>query len=344
MATVDYLSAADLKAVAKGGTINEDVLQKIFDLTPTELPFTEIVGTSSHSNPTCEWVIDALGAPNLSNAQVDGADASTYNNAPPAKRVANQSQQSTKVIAVTTRAQASDTIGGNELARQIVARQHELKRDIEAIALTGQASVVDDGDSVPGKSGGLASFIETNTSFGANATVGGYSVSTGLTVAPVYGVARAASEDTLRSLITGAWTEGGNPTTLMSTPAVIAGFSQYLLTSTAKVATLMSDAGQGKEQMVAKGAVSVYVSDFGVTVSFIPNRIQQTTASNKANLYVIDPALIEISYLTPIMVEPLAKTGTADKRQMLADWSLKVLNEKGLALYADINSATDWVA
>jgi len=343
-ATTDYMSGADLSAVAKGGVINESLMAKIWDISKIPLDFTDMIGSSSHDNALCSWVQDSLASVNLSNAAVDGADVGSFNHAPPSPRVGNQSQISTKAIAVSQRAQNSNTVGGNALAYQLMMRQQELHRDVEAIALANQASVADDGATTAGKSGGLGSWLVTNTSIGATGTAGGYSTSTGLTVATGVGTKRAGSEATLRTLLSSVWQNGGNPTSVMSVPAVIKGLSEYMFTSTARIATLMSDAGQAKSAMVAKGSVNVLVSDFGVTVNLVANRLQGVESAGQATLYILDPALIELSYLQGYKVLEIAKAGLADKRQMSVDWTLKVLQEKGLGGYFAIDTALAWVA
>ena len=108
------IDSFDLKSIAKGGVINEDVMQKIrnFDIRESKipLPFTDLVGSSTHKNERFDWVIDELRAPDLTNARVDGADAGDAAEAG-GKRVGNHSQISDEVIAVSYRADASDTIG-----------------------------------------------------------------------------------------------------------------------------------------------------------------------------------------------------------------------------------------
>jgi len=344
MATADYLSSADLKGVAVGGTINESLMQKIWDISKIPLPFSDTVGTGTHDNANCTWVQDALAAVNMSNAAVDGQDMTTYQSGPPAARVGNHSQISTKTIAVSQRAQNSSVVGGNALSYQLMMRQQELKRDIEAIALGNQASLNDNGDAQAGKVGTLGSWIKTNISLGATGTAGGYNTGTGFTVATVPGTKRAGSEAVLRDLLQGVWEQGGNPTQLMSVPAVMRKLSSYMFTSTAQVATMMTDVGQAKGASVAKGSVNVFVTDFGVTVEMVANRLQQVTAAGIATLYILDPALLEISYLEGVNVKPLAKDGLADKRMMSADWSLKVLNEKGLGAYFALDTALAWGA
>ncbi len=160
----DEWSSADLKALLAGGLINEDVMAKIWDISRIPLPFSDLIMTDSHDNSFTEWTIDSLGAVDLTNAVIDGADAVTTD-AAGGTRVGNHSQISDKGVSVTQRAQKSRVIGrSNELSYQVMMRQQENMRDIEAIMLTQQASIADDGDTVAGKSGGFSSWLTTTTS------------------------------------------------------------------------------------------------------------------------------------------------------------------------------------
>jgi Family of unknown function (DUF5309) len=113
------LDSADLKAVTKGGLIREDVMNKIWDISKIPLPFTDLVGSETHDNEYCEWTTDALAVPDIANSNVDGADASG-NDTKTGLRVGNHSQISDKIVRVSFRADASNTIGrAKELAYQL---------------------------------------------------------------------------------------------------------------------------------------------------------------------------------------------------------------------------------
>jgi hypothetical protein len=339
MATADYWSSADLKAIVDGGLIREDVMNEIWDISNVPLPFTDMISSDTCDNSYTEWTTDELSAPNLNNAVVDGADA-VGNDAKGGARVGNRCQISVKEVAVTQRANASDTIGrAQELGYQIMERQKELRRDREAIYLSQQGSQTDNGDAIPGLLGGLGAWIETNTNRGLGGAVGGFS--SGQVLAPTVGTVRALSFATVQSMASDIWVGGGNPTVLMSVPQVIRSLSRFMFTDTAQIATLTSETTQSKEQAVAKGAVNVLVTDFGVTLEMIPNRIQQVVDAapglENANVYLIDPAHARESFLDGYRVETLAKTGLADKREMSVDGTLKVLNEKAFGSIADID-------
>lgn len=337
MATVDYWSSADLKAVPVDGLINEDVMQEIWDISAIPLPLTDMIGSDSIGNSTYSWTQDRLDPPDLSNAKVDGEDAAG-NQARGGARVQNQAQISTKELQVTQRARASDTIGrSDELSYQLMMRQRELKRDLEAIMLTNQASQVDDGDAVPGLIGALGAWLTTNTFRGVGGVDGGFVA--GVVTAPTDGTERALTETLVRDLAQSIYEQGGNATVLMSIPSVIRRFSEYLFTSSARIATQTTEAGKTSPS-TAVGSIGVFMSDFGSILELVANRLQQpiTTAPNRANLYGIEPALLRQSMLHGIRTEVLAKLGLADQRQLSVDWGFKVLNEEGLGVIADI----DW--
>lgn len=332
------LDSADLKAVTRGGLIREDVMNKIWDISKIPLPFTDMVGTESTTNEYKEWTTDELAAPDVTNAVVDGSDASG-NDTKTGARVGNHCQISDKIVRVSYRADASNIIGrAKELSYQLMRRQQELRRDVEAIALFNQASVADNGDAVAGKAGGLPSWLETNS---INGTAGGFNPATGLTVARTPGVKAALTEKDIRDAMESVYQEGGNPTKMMSIPSVIRKFSEYLFSSSARVATLMSDQGKSTEQATALGSVNVFVTDFG-TLTMIPNRLQQKHkdsggVDDVADVFILDPEYLSLCYLEGYRTETLAKTGLAENRQMCVDWTLIVNTEKAHAIIGDID-------
>ncbi len=343
------LDGADLAAVNLGGLINEDVMQQIFDISDIPLPFTDRISSGSHDNAFAEWTLDRLADPDLTNAVVDGDDAGADVSSS-GIRVGNHSQISEKTLRVSTRAQDSGTIGfANSLAYQILMRSSEARRDVEAIMLSQQASVADDGALVPGNSAGLGAWIVGTDIFG-NATGsadrgllgadGGWldTATDGLVAAPTAGTVRALSLSTIQDVAQSIWELGGDPSAVMSTPAVIRSLSTFMFTSSAQIATLERDRGEmGAAQ--AQMSVNVLITDFGVTMSMIPNRLQQLVTTDNANVYLMDFSQAMQSFLTGWQTAPLARTGTADNRQVSADWMLKVLNWEAFGVVADINGA-----
>lgn len=341
-------SEGGLKSVQYGGLINEDVMQKIWDISKIPLPLQDMISTDGAKQEHTEWTVDELAAPDLDNAVADGHQVTTEDDSKVGNRVGNHCQNSIKVVNVSTRARSSDTIGYSDaLSYQLIRRQQELRRDVEAISLSSQASVaelVGTGAAV-GKAGALGSWIETAT---ANVgTAGGFDLATGLTVTPIATKA-ALTEDNVRDVCETVYQNGGNPGVFMSGTSVIRRFSEYLFTSSARVATLMSDQGKSREAAAALGSVNVFVTDFGVTLELHANRLQQPDAAvgdgTAYNGYVLDPEYLRMAYLTGYHVQPLAKQGLSDRRMMHVDWTLKVLNEKAHGMIAAIDPAVPMTA
>src|SRR5574343_955780 len=237
------LDHADLDAVKYGGIVREDVMNQIWDISNIPLPLTDMVGKGSHSNRRVEWVEHTLEAPATNNAVVDGADIA-QNNTKVGDRLGNYTQISVKEVQVSHSAEASNSIGNmGSLSWQIKERQKELRRDVEAQMLTHQASVAGDGATVAGISAGIGAQLKTNVSVGATGAVGGFNSTTGLFVAPTPGTARALSETTIRDILQQVYEAGGSTRYLMARTPVILKLSEYMFTSTARVAALSSANG-----------------------------------------------------------------------------------------------------
>jgi hypothetical protein len=217
-------------------------------------------------------------------------------------------------------------------------RQQELRRDVDSICLVNQASVADNGSNTAGKVGGLPSWLGSHNYGG---TAGGYDGSTGLTVARIPTATRALTETLVRDAVQAVYQDGGDPTVMMTIPGVARKFSEYLFTSSARVATLVADQGKSTESATALGSVSVFVTDFG-TLKIVPNRLQKTHvdsgSTQVADVFILDPSYLSLSYLKGYRTEDLARTGLAENKLMSVDWTLKVLTEKSMAIIGDIST------
>lgn len=337
---------ADASAKLVGGVIHESVMNQIWDISDYPLPFTDAIGKGTNGNRKVEWTENTLAAPVTSNAVVDGADVSQDNSALPT-RLANYTQISVKEVQLSDSLQAADSIGGSgSMSYQITERQKELRRDVEAQMLTHQASLAGDGATAAGISAGIGAQLKTNVSVGATGAVGGFNTGTGLFVLPTAGTKRALSEAIIRDILQGIYQQGGNTSTLMARPVVIRKLSEYLFTSTAKVANMQTTTNQPgpKAAMAAYGSVNVFITDFGQTVDLVANRLQAADAATVSSMYMLDYSHIRQSFLRGYQTEPLAKTGLSDKMLMSCQYSLLLLNEKAQGGIFDIDEALAVVA
>ena len=338
------LDQADLRAVALGGTISEDVLKTVWDISKIPLPMTDLISTDDVGNHYSSWLINKLAAADKDNANVDGADAGADDSVTGA-RVGNFTQIPDKVVKVGTAARASDSIAyADELADQVERRQQELKRDTEQSLVSLNGSQEDNGDDEPGKSAGLEAWLTSNTFRGGTGADGGFGTTTPGVIDPATpGIKRALTETLLKDAMEAVYDAGGEISVMMMRPKVKRLMSEYFYTDEAKTATMQTDVGQEKMADVAKGNVEYWHSDYG-SVVFVPNRIQAATAASHSTVFLIDPDYLRIGYMWGPRVDELAKTGLADNRQMSQSFTLKCLNEEAHALVADIDEAVPMVA
>ena len=342
-----------------GGLVHEDLMDKIFDIDPVDLPFTDAIGQRTSTNHYSEWVSEVLEAATPDNATIDGADA-VGNDAVLGNRFGNYHQLADKTVRVSDRGRNSDTVGSSdELVRQLSRRQKGLRRDVEASLASDNPAVAGDGTSAASKCAGIGAWIITNnvpanTGFvhgGLSGTTGGFP-----DAANTPGTKGAGSETAVRAAMRLAYMEGGDPTMAMSTPPVIEAFSSYLFTSSARVATLQSNAPQGNRTgsgagngntgggVVAQGSVNLFVTDYG-TLELVPNRFQpDVIADEAADLYLVDPDYWEVGYLQGYQSRELARTGTAENRQITVDYTLCALNERSSSAVRTIDTALSFTA
>jgi hypothetical protein len=79
-----------------------------------------------------------------------------------------------------------------------------------------------------------------------------------------------------------------------------------------------------------------YEGPFG-TVMIHPNRVQAGSAKLARNAYFLDTDMLSFLWLRSIQEDKaVAKTGDADKGVIIGEGTLKVHNEKGLGVAADL--------
>jgi len=313
----------------------EDFADAIYQITPEDTPFISMIGRESVESTHPEWSTDTLAAPNPANAVVEG-DEFTYGAVTATTRVGNYTQISRKEY-IISRTQEKTLKAGpkSELGRQRRKKGVELRKDMESILLTNQASVA--GNSTTARLlGGLPSWITTNDSRGASGADGGFSTGTGLTVAATNGDQRALSKALLDAGIASAYTAGGNPSIFMVSPYAKTKFTSFM--SDAAVVPLRANASTSKQATLV-GAADAYISDFG-TIDVVPNRVMGSSAALARNAWLLDPDFLDLGVFDDIQEVKPAKTGDAEKRVLITEYTLKVNNEAAIGVVADIYGLT----
>jgi hypothetical protein len=308
-ATVAASKAYDLS----GGALKEDLSDIIYDISPMDAWFMSHAGRGTAKSTTHEWLSDTLVAASATNAAIEGdAFSATARTLP--SRLKNYTQISTKSFEVTGTAQKVDNAGMRELLGYHTARAgKELKRDMEAAMLGNNPASA--GTSTSARvSGGVPNWIYNlnhikHSDFTAHTTT---APASGFPTATIGGASTTAYTETLlKSQLSKAWSCGGDVDTILcsaGTYNTISGFTG--------LATRFRDVGS-KQQAQIIGAADVYVSAFG------SHNIQLSRYILAANCFTLDMKTWAVDYLRPFQTVDIAKIGDAERRMMLAEWTLR---------------------
>lgn len=298
------------KASLKGN--REDLLDKIFNTSPTETPVISAIGRTTASSDFHEWQTDALAAPNAANKMIDGDDA-TVAAVTPTNRVGNHLQIFNGVIGVSRRANIVKKAGrGSEMAYLKAKKMIEIKRDVEAMVLGNQAAVAAT-TSVAGVSGGLGVQCYVNTSHGGAGATAAWT-SGAPTTAITAGTNRTFTETLLKTVCQSIFTNSGQfAEMIVMSPSHKATFSAF--TGIAQTRTEV----KGKAQATIVGAADVYVSDFGA-LSVIPHYAMV----GATDVFILNSDYMEMAFLDGFKTTDLAKTGDSEKVLITADCCLAV--------------------
>lgn len=344
-APADYLDAKDLKDVAVNGLVREDVQQEVFDCSEIPCPLLDMIQVGSCSAQYTEWNEDELEAPDTTNAIVSGADApAAATDTGNLARKGNHTQICAKYVYVTERAQNVQTHGiGDTMAYKTMRKMQALRRDVEAIMLSNQASRVDNNNATAGLAAGLGAWITTHASVTGS---GGGFQSTGLVTAYTPGARRALTWEMIADQVEGVYNEGSNPTILMSVPGVTKRLARFLFTTSyAATPTANVNGSGGGVDQTSQGYIDTFRTDFGFTMKIVPNRLQQTYESSDtgttpaAAVFGFDLDYLSVAFLHSFKVEALAKLGLSHRRQLTVDWTQKCLLERAHFVIHDINPA-----
>ena len=320
--------------------MREDLSNTIYNIAPTETPVVSSIGKTKATATLHEWQTDTLGAA-ANTALVEGADAAAFT-AVPTVRATNRTQIMGKTVNITGTLDGVDKAGRKtETAYQLAKAGQELKRDIEFAILGNVAPVTAAGGTAP-KMATLQTWIRTNwTSVGtvaagapaAPAAPAGSAIRTKAAA----GNTAAFTEASLKTAMKAAFNAGGTPTMLVVPPNQKVKVSAFTGIAANRVST--PNAGTTTKAAAIVGAADVYLSDFGM-LSVIPERFMTSdyAANNGEQALILDPTMLSLATLRPFQSNLLAKTGDAEKHQMLTELTLQVSNEAAHAIVADLTA------
>lgn len=298
----------------------EDLSNIIYDVSPTETPVLSMIPKTKATGTKHEWQIHALTAASGSNAVLEGDDATT-DASTTTTRLYNYRQISDKVARVTGTQEAVDKAGRrSEMAFQMESRMKEIKRDVETSLLQNVASVAGNSTLAP-VCAGLQAFVKTNTSIAADATA---SAGNGTDI-HTDGTARVFQESFVESVLSSAWTNGGNPTI-----GILNAFQKRKFATFSGSSSKQSDGDKKK----VVNSVDIYIDPLGNEVRLVPCRQCPTDV-----VFFIDPEHLKFATLRDFKTFDLAKTGDSERKQIIVEYTLEVCNEKAHAGIYDLTTS-----
>lgn len=285
-----------------GRGLAENFSDIIANVSPTDTPLFTMAKKKNATAKYYQWQVDSLSAA-AANKQLEGDDAS-FATLAATTVYGNYCQIARKTVQVSGSFDAVKKYGRKtETAYQLMKAGKALKRDIEWALVQNQAS--DDGSAGTARaSAGIEAMNFANrTKTNTGATVPGFSG--GLWVAPTAGTAVTFLEADLKSALSAAWSDGGDPSVIMMSTTNKSRFDSF-----SGIATKYNEVKSATQADII-GAADVYVSSFG------NHKVVLNRHMTNWSVQCIDPEYVSVATLRPIQSEELAKTGDSTKHLLL---------------------------
>lgn len=312
----------------------EELSDVVSRITPEDTPVYTAIGTGTCSSVHPEWETDELRAP-AENIQVEG-DEYDFDAITSPKRLGNYTQIFRDSFIISRTQETVDEAGKVQKKKyQKLKTGLAMRKDVELAILTNNASVA----GATRELGGLPTWVETNVNRGGggSAANGGFDVNTGLTVAATNGNQRAFSKVIMDDVMKQGYESGANFRTVFVSPYVKSVFVTFM--SDSNVAPFRYSVSNGDSNSIIANA-DIYEGPYG-KIMVKPNRVMAANAAVARNALFIDPDMVSFLWLRKIAEDTdVARTGDADKCVMLGEGTLKVSNEAGIGIAADLYGLT----
>jgi hypothetical protein len=311
----------------------EELSDVVSRITPEDTPIYSLIEKGKCVSVHPEWETDELAAPGA-NAREEGEDY-TFDAITPPARLGNYTQILRKDWIISGTQEVVDEAGKVQKRKyQKLKKGVEIRKDVEFALVSTTASL----GGATRQLGSINTWTITNVSRGGSGTNGGFNSGTGLTVAPGAGTQRAFTKTILDTVMQTGYTSGANFRHVVVSPYVKSVFVTFM--SDTNVASFRYAVSKGGERNTIIATADYYEGPFG-TVMIQPNRVQAGSATLARNAFFIDTDFLDFDWLRKIQEDKdVAKTGDADKGVIIGEGTLKVKNEKGLGIAADLFGLT----
>lgn len=293
-------------------------------ITPSDTPIYTMAGKEKASSKHPEWEYEELDA-TADNAQPEGNEYS-FDAVDAPTRVGNYTQIFTKTFRFSGTQQAVDNAGNAEKrAHELMKKGKALRKDMEYSIILNTASTNTD----PRRSGGLPTWLTSNVSRNSG-TSGGFS--SGVTTVETTGTLRAWTKALTDIVLQSIYDNGGDVTTVVCSAYNKGVFATFM--SDSNVAPFRYAAGRGTNTII--GTADIYESPWGAVKVMADRVMAAGGAATARRVFALDPDMVKWMTLRPIHEDKVAKTGDAENGVLLAEGCLKVVNEAGIGVVADV--------
>ena len=313
----------------------EDLSNAIYNIDPFDTPVMSAIRRRNVKNRWFDWQTEFLPTVNLSNAQPEGFNLATFQDAAtPTIRQQGVAQISKRDATVSGSQEEADAAGkGSEMAHQMAIISKVLKSDMESIMCSRQARVDETSGNAPtarmtesiphwlgraidrnglsGTSGGTTSTVGGAVVgvVGATGTSGLPATNTGAMTAPAAPV--PITEAMVGDAMQKAYTNGASPTLLIVPPGPKRTISTFVGRSTTQVLV-------GKTEVVS--TVDVIATDFG-RIKVIPSRWLPPDIG-----LLLDADYWAVAFYRSFRQYLMARTGDAENRLIVVEWGVEARN------------------
>jgi hypothetical protein len=311
----------------------EELSDVVSRITPEDTPIYSLMEKGSCESIHPEWETDELAAPG-ENAREEGEEYAFDAISPP-QRLGDYTQIFRKDWIISGTQEVVSEAGRVQKRKyQKLKKGVEIRKDVEFAIVSNTASQTGNKRYL----GGLPSWITTNVSRGAGGANGGFNSVTGMTVAATNGTQRAFTKVLMDGVMAQGYASGANFTHLVAAPYIKSVFVSFM--SDANVASFRYSVSSNGERNTIVATADMYEGPYG-KIMILPDRVMASSANTARNAFFLDKEYLEFLWLRKIQEDKdVAKTGDADKGVIIGEGTLKVKNEKGLGVAADVFGLT----
>lgn len=303
--------------------IKEDVANKVWNISPQKTPVSSHIGTKPIASRTPVWYQDKYRAAKSDNKAEPGFKAVATAQTAPTK-LGNYVQIVSDTISIDDGMEKAQVYGDfNKLAYLAAKKAVELRRDIEAILISSQASIAP-ADGTAGQSAGFGSIIKSNIKTASGGSVPGYQAN-GTISARTKGTAQTVTEKMFTEVLSKRYIATGEDTDTLN--CYVSMSMKQKLVSVLTGRNIDRVSGDGK---VVNGTVDIYTSPAG-QIKILPHYMQADE-----QILIVDSEKASVGVYRNFQTKDLAKTGDATERLLLSECTLVVDDEEAHAAIYDV--------